>query len=451
MRSADCNFILKHYDAAIDNYDYVISKNSASADYALYQRGIILGLQNKLEEKINSMKRIAREYPHSELNDDAVYAIAETRNQQGQFENAIKAYEYIIDNFPKCSFLQKVYLNLGTAYRNLNKPDEAISSFKTVIAKYSGTDEAKEALESIRDIYIESGEGEKWLEYANSINHGNISTSQEDSVVYEAAFNRLQKGDCKVSVNDFDNYINRFPNGIFIVKANYYMADCAFNEKVYDKALKAYEFLISTGRSDYMERSYRNAAYIAFNDKDYEKSLRYYTELEKYADGKEDIIVSYIGQMRSANLLGKNNETMDACKKLLNFEKATLEQKTEAHLYSGRINLANNELSKATDDFTQVVKNSKNAMGAEAKYEIAYIQYLNKDYKGCKKTVTELDAQYASYDNWVARGYIVLGDSYVAQGDYFQARHTYQSVADNVEDEELKALANKKIAEIEGK
>jgi tetratricopeptide (TPR) repeat protein len=208
---------------------------------------------------------------------------------------------------------------------------------------------------------------------------------------------------------------------------------------------------MTTNRSDYMERSYRNAAFICYNNKDFEKALKYYTELEQYANGKENIILSYMGQMRSANNLGRKNETLEACKKLLNYDKSAIEQKTEAHLYSGRIYLSNDEPSKALDEFNAVVKTSKNAMGAEAKYNIALIQFQNKDYKACKKTVFELNDQFASYDTWVAKGFIVLGDSYVAQGDYFQARHTYQSVADNSDDADLKSIANQRIADIEGK
>src|SRR5690606_36279215 len=43
-RLADCYFVLRRYDRAIDNYDYVVSKNSKSSDYSLFQKGMIKGL-----------------------------------------------------------------------------------------------------------------------------------------------------------------------------------------------------------------------------------------------------------------------------------------------------------------------------------------------------------------------------------------------------------------------
>jgi TolA-binding protein len=451
MRSADCNFILKKYGAALDNYAYVISKNSTSADYALYQSGIILGLQNKPEEKINSLKRIAKEFPRSELNDDAIFEIAETRNQQGQFENAIKAYEFLIDNFKNSPLQSRAHLNLANAYHNINNNTEALNEYKTVVEKYPGSDYAKEALSGIEDIYIRNGEGEAYINYVKSLNKGEFTTAKEDSIIYEAAYNRLRDNDCKVSMNDFDNYVSKYPNGIFIIKAHYYLSDCAFKEKVYDKALRSYEFLMTTTRADYLERSYRNAAFICYNDKDFEKAYRYYVELEKYANSPENTTISYLGQMRTANMLGKKQETLDACKKVLNYDKAATENKTEAHLYQGRIYLSNNDLTKAKEEFTAVAKVSRTAIGAEAKYNVANIQYLNKEYKECKKTVMEMADQFASYDSWLEKAFIVLGDSYVAQEDYFQARATYQSVADNTDNAEMKATALQKVKDIEGK
>ncbi len=39
--------------------------------------------------------------------------------------------------------------------------------------------------------------------------------------------------------------------------------------------------------------------------------------------------------------------------------------------------------------------------------------------------------------NWVTKAYILLGDVYFKQQDYFNAKATYQSVVDNAKIEEL--------------
>ena len=40
-----------------------------------------------------------------------------------------------------------------------------------------------------------------------------------------------------------------------------------------------------------------------------------------------------------------------------------------------------------------------------------------------------------SYDYWIAKGFILLGDNYLAQRDTFQAKETYKSIVDNYQKE----------------
>ncbi len=52
----------------------------------------------------------------------------------------------------------------------------------------------------------------------------------------------------------------------------------------------------------------------------------------------------------------------------------------------------------------------------------------------------------ASYDYWVGKAYILLGDIYLKEKDYFNAKATYQSVADNATLPELKKEASDKLS-----
>ena len=64
------------------------------------------------------------------------------------------------------------------------------------------------------------------------------------------------------------------------------------------------------------------------------------------------------------------------------------------------------------------------------------------------KNLTILGSDYSS-EYWYARTFILYGDLYKARGNYFQARHTYQSIVDNYAGEDLVKLAKEKIAEID--
>ena len=49
----------------------------------------------------------------------------------------------------------------------------------------------------------------------------------------------------------------------------------------------------------------------------------------------------------------------------------------------------------------------------------------------------------------VASTFILYGDFYVAKKNYFQARHTYQSIVDNYDGDDLREVARQKIAQID--
>ncbi len=50
-----------------------------------------------------------------------------------------------------------------------------------------------------------------------------------------------------------------------------------------------------------------------------------------------------------------------------------------------------------------------------------------------------------SYDFWVTKSYILLGDIFMQQKDYFNAKATYESVAKNAAIPELKNEAQQKL------
>jgi hypothetical protein len=50
-----------------------------------------------------------------------------------------------------------------------------------------------------------------------------------------------------------------------------------------------------------------------------------------------------------------------------------------------------------------------------------------------------------SYDLWVTKSYILLGDVFLLQKDYFNAKATYESVAKNAAIEALRTEAQQKL------
>ena len=62
-----------------------------------------------------------------------------------------------------------------------------------------------------------------------------------------------------------------------------------------------------------------------------------------------------------------------------------------------------------------------------------------------EKTAFEVIKKQSSYEYWVTKSYVLLGDIYMAQKDNFNAIATYKSVAENANIEELKLEATNKL------
>ncbi|HQW85518.1 MAG TPA: hypothetical protein PK987_13690 [Ferruginibacter sp.] len=88
---------------------------------------------------------------------------------------------------------------------------------------------------------------------------------------------------------------------------------------------------------------------------------------------------------------------------------------------------------------------NKSAWGAEARYEIANCQFSLNNLTAAEKSALAVIKETGSYDNWVTKSYILLGDIFMKQKDYFNAKATYESVAKNSVIPELKEEAQRKL------
>lgn len=445
MRIADCYFALNQYPKAIESYDLIISKKLIGSDYALYQKAMILGVLNKPEEKNAALKTITTQFKRSTYIDDAYFEMANVHLQTEKYQAAADGFNQIINEFPKSTYIRKAHLNKGLAYYNMSKDEEALAAFKRLITDFSASEEAREALTVVKNIFINKGESDAYLAFISVLPNVTVSPSYQDSVTYESAFVWYKNGDCVKASKAFGNYIQKFAGGFFILKANYQKAECDFKLKNFDEALIAYEFVAAQNRSDYTERAVRQSAILHFLKKQYDKAFEYYASLERIASNRDNLGIALLGQMRSADLMRKPDATAQVAFRYLNSTLAQRDGLIEAQLHIGRYYMTNQQPDSASLAFQYVVKETKNVMAAEAKYNLALIKYLKKDYKAARKLVFETADNYSAYEYWVAMAYLLLADTYIAEKDNFQAKATLESLIENYEGEDMRSVAREKL------
>ncbi|MBK7214671.1 MAG: tetratricopeptide repeat protein [Bacteroidales bacterium] len=445
LRLGDCYFMIKEYNQAIDFYQKAAAVGIPDADYAIYQSGIAYGVQGDFQQKIAQLQRLLNTFKKSAYTDEAMYELGTSLSLLNRESEAIAYFQRVVKENPKSAYVKKSLLKTGLIYFNQNKNKEALATLQQVVTDYPGTPEAKEALASIKSIYVEMNEVDEYVEFSKKVPMANVSRSEQDSLTYTAAENLYLNGDCEKASVAFGKYISKFIEGAYLIEANFYKAECEYRSEKYEQALKGYDYILKQSRSRFTNNAALKAARINYFNKNYQAALDAYIRLEETAEQSSQVTDAIAGQMQCNYFLNNFGLAIQAAQKLLTLPKVSENLATEAHLTIARSSYAlkNNEL--AFKEYEETMKLSKNEMGAEAKFMTAQIQFDNNKLDDSEKTIFSLSDTYASYDYWVAKGFILLADIYVLKNNPFQAKQTLQSIIDNYEGQDLVLIAREKL------
>ncbi|MEO8770387.1 MAG: tetratricopeptide repeat protein [Ferruginibacter sp.] len=446
IRSADCYYMQRDFVKANSIYEAVIDKAMQQSDYALYQKGMIAGIKNSAE-KIKILNSVSRQYPKSTLLQDINMEIALTYIADEKFKDAVPYLNNIINatSNEAGGLKPKAYLKLGLAYYNANDNQDALTAYQQLIQKYPQSAEADEALGIIKDIYVEDGKPNEYLELMKK-NGINVSSSEADSITYTAALLKYEANDCAAAISGFNNYLSRFENGANALEANYYTADCYQKVKDWPNALKGYGYVNAKGLNKYFEKATLEAARINYFElKNYAEAKKYFESLRGNSVNQDNLLEALRGLVRSYYLLKDYTSANDAAKDLLTKKGISTDDKSIAFLVLGKSQQVANDCNAAIGSFKSAAAINKTAWGAEARYEMANCQFTLNDLKASEKAALSVIKETGSYDEWVTKSYLLLGDIFMKQKDYFNAKATYESVAKNSTITELKNEAQQKL------
>ena len=443
QRLADCYFLNGQYNQAIEEYNFIIKNNYKNSDYAIFQQGMLLGLQGRHNEKINVLKQISTDFPKSIYVDDALYQTAREYMNTGNYSTAENLFNIIISQHDYSPFLPESYLKLGLISYNQSKDDAALRYYKTVVDRFQNTKESKESLSFIEIIYTNQGKPNEYFEYAKNIAGAGITLSYQDSVIYEQAMLTYNSENYYGASKELDGYINKFGNnGSFIIAAHYFKAECDFYTDKEDIALTHYDYVASRGTNIYTEKSLIKLSSTYFYRKEYAKAIDYYSRLELIAASKSIFLKAIMGQMRAHYLQKEYDKAKKKAIQLLPIQAVPKEDLVKANMILGKVQLKDSNLRSARFHFDYVIENSRNKKTAEALYTRALINFEEGYLDSARVDVYRLQEDFSAYEFWVVKGFILLSDIYENENDLFQAKATLQSIIDNYDKEDDGLLDN---------
>jgi len=435
-RLGDSYLSMRDYGRANAYYDQLINSKAPNQDYALFQRGILQGLQGDNESKLNTLRSVIEQFPASNYADDVAFEIPYTYFIAGDYDAAIEGLQQMIEQYPRSSYVPRALMTIGLVQYNNDDTDAALATFQRVVEKYSTTEEAGQALRSIENIYLDQGDASSYIQYATSANIADLSTAEQDNLAFQAArslFNREEYGPAVEAINA---YFDKFPKPQQEKHARYIRGVSLYHTGHPEEALHDLNMILNDWTSKYTEQTLLTVAALHLSLKQYNEAIVHLKKLELVSEYRENYGYAVTNLMVCYFEIGDFEQVAKYAKLIQNYDRASKEDIAKSHLYTARVMLQEGEADSAMKELHLAAQQSQQSAGVEARYRIGQLQYKNKEYDKVQKTAFEVIKNPASSEYWVAKSFILLADAYAGKGDKVQAKSTLQSIIKNYQEKD---------------
>lgn len=448
LREADAMFMQKDFDKAAQLYDKAIAANNSN-DYARFQKALILGLQDKQEEKIAILNSIVGKNPASAFRDDARYELAVSYLETDRNAEAISLLQSISGNGSLNDNLRARSLaKLAYAYQENGNSSEAIRIYKTYIAAYPSAPDRSAVADALRNLYIATGQPEQYAAFLKENDMPSQGEAGIEQTYYAAAESDYANGSWSRAAEGFAKYLNQFPNGALATKAHYYRGESYQRQKDNDKALTDYAAVLNAGWSDFTDDAAARAADIAAARGDYKTAAVYYAALRGSSMDNGNLQKAYGGLMKSAYETADYTAADAYADTLMSLPDVNGALLNEAQLYKARSLQRNNRGEEAIALYKVIDKKNIGDVSAEARYRVAEILLAQNQLKDAEEQAGYAARSSGGSDYWTVKSYILIADILTAQKDYFNAKATLQSIIKNNKDKTIREEATKKLEQV---
>ena len=448
VRIADAYFVLKNDSLAIENYQKSLDIEGFNHSYALYQLSTSQGLIQDYDGKMETLQKLTDEYPKSRYQVLSLLNLAQTYKDLDKNVEAINTYLKFIDEYPNNNFISTAFVEVGSIYIKDGNLDEGEKYLLTVLDNYPDAEIENElAVELMMEVYAKRNDLPGYYGWLGERGIA-VSEQQKDSTFWQPVQLARDNGDCDLQIEKATYYLDNISNPIKEISAHYYMATCYYTSGKKNEALYHYDFITTKPNNNYFTEALKYAGEITFDSENYKLALGHFSTLENVGVTQEDLSLSKRGQMYCFYYLDNFQSTIIYAKKVLLLNHPNDKVVEDANLFLANSYKELGLLDSALISYENVIATAKSEAAAEAKYNMCHIYYLNKEYEHCEKQIMELVQQKPTYDYWLAKGILLLGDNFTQLKDYFNAKHSIQSIIDNYDGpqkDEILAEAEQKL------
>jgi len=449
LRLADCYYVAKSYSDALVYYRKAISLNSADNDYAHFQSGILFGILRKYPEGKMELSLVIRDFPKSSFVDEAKFQLAQQEFEQGHYQDAVTGYSSLITSNPSSRFVPYAYVRRAASNYNLKEYNKTAQDYITVLENYGSHPVAKDVLLPLQEALNLSSRSEEFSKYLALYKSTNPDSKGIEVVEFEAAKNLYFNQDYTNAIKNLDSYTKAYPQSARLSEAKYYEAESFYRTKDFVKALALYNELTTDKGFSMASKVTGRVAELEFKQGHYEKAIPFFQSLSREALNKKEQYNAWSGLMESYYSLNRYDSVEKYAKIILDKGSVNAGAQNKASLFLGKAAMGKGDYETAKDELITTINAAQDENGAEAKYRLAEIFFITKEYRQCYETLLSLNTDFSSYTEWVGKSYLLIADYFLATGDKFQTKATLQSLIDNFPLDEVKKQAAEKLKKIE--
>ena len=454
-RKGDCFFIAKDYDAAYAAYDLVVRDYFDVNDiYPYYQSAISYGLDRKTDKKIELLSRVLDASPEAQFYPDALFELGRTYAVKEDDENAFRCFNRLAQEVKDSNFVAQAYIEMGSLARNQSQFNEALGYYKTVVEEMPNSGYAENALLAIESIYQTKDQPEEYISYIENIGKGASKTADEKEMMYFNSAEQLYlSANYQKALASLQKYLEKYPTGNNAFKAEFYMAESYRSLGRPEQACDYYKKVIADGHGSFVEMSMLNFSKISYDLERWSDAFGGYASLYDSAQLENNKYTALVGMMRSAFRGHEWAQAIRNADRVTADSRADAQVKKEADYVKAKSFLATSRRDEAFAILQALSADVSNAYGAEAAYLMAQDSYDRGDFEDLQNKVYAFADAGSGQTYWLAKCFIILGDSFADQGEFEQAKATFESVRDGYQPsaggDDVKDNVNMRLAKLE--
>ncbi len=454
-RRGDCLFMTRRYQDAIESYYQVNSSNVSLHNYANFQIAISLGLIGNERGKIETLRAMLNKSLGKNLHPQVLYELARTLVQIGDYTGASTYLSEINENYSNTHFYPKSLLELGLISLNKGDNSSAIDHYKRILETIPNSPESQSALIGLENIYQDMGKAQDYLDYLDNLGlSATKSTEERESILFNSAEKLFLAGNYSSAITSFKNFIESHPESNKISQSYYYLGESYLKTDKPEIALDAFYKVMELGQGAFNELATLNYARISYSIQKYAQAAKAYSTLLHIAKLDNNRLEAHFGLINSLFRDKQYQNAIAEAKRAQNLS-LTSEQKLEIKYIIAKSLYNIGKREESMTYLTELAKDKRSKEGAESSYLIISHLYDKGDFEQVESKVFEFSDSRTSHSYWLAKSFILLGDTYAERENWAQAKATYTSILESYKGENKTDIVEQinirlqKIAEIE--